>query len=169
MISFRLLSAFPTWHRLRFSSRTTDSHSGHVSIDRRAGLRVFSDLATATPLLLSQCKQFCWNDKESPKTMQTKRKTMIVTGAAKGIGAGVTNAFIERGHNVVANSLNITVSTLAVTDRLAVVRGDIGDPSDRVPDDTWQRTKSCWKVYPRCQSPDIRHLDSAARPYERSR
>ena len=61
--------------------------------------------------------------------MQTKRKTMIVTGAAKGIGAGVTNAFIERGYNVVANSLNITVSTFAATDRLAVVRGDIGDPS----------------------------------------
>ena len=61
--------------------------------------------------------------------MQTKRKTMIVTGAAKGIGAGVTNAFIERGYNVVANSLNITASTFAATDRLAVVPGDIGDPS----------------------------------------
>src|SRR5580692_4833172 len=61
--------------------------------------------------------------------MQTKLKTMIVTGAAKGIGAGVTNAFIERGYNVVANSLNITASTFAATDRLAVVRGDIGDPS----------------------------------------
>jgi NAD(P)-dependent dehydrogenase (short-subunit alcohol dehydrogenase family) len=61
--------------------------------------------------------------------MQTKRKTMIVTGAAKGIGAGVTNAFIERGYNVVANSLSITASTFAATDRLAVVRGDIGDPS----------------------------------------
>jgi len=54
---------------------------------------------------------------------------MIVTGAAKGIGAGVTNAFIERGYNVVANSLNITASTFAATDRLAVARGDIGDPS----------------------------------------
>ena len=61
--------------------------------------------------------------------METKRKTMIVTGAAKGIGAGVTNAFIERGYNVVANSLSITVSTFAPTDRLAVVQGDIGDPS----------------------------------------
>jgi NAD(P)-dependent dehydrogenase (short-subunit alcohol dehydrogenase family) len=61
--------------------------------------------------------------------MQTKRKTMIVTGTGKGIGAGVTNAFIERGYNVVANSLNITASTFAATDRLAVVRGDIGDPS----------------------------------------
>jgi NAD(P)-dependent dehydrogenase (short-subunit alcohol dehydrogenase family) len=61
--------------------------------------------------------------------MQTKRKTIIVTGAAKGIGAGVTNAFIERGYNVVANSLNITASTFAATDQLTVVRGDIGDPS----------------------------------------
>src|SRR5258708_5232867 len=54
---------------------------------------------------------------------------MIVTGAGQGIGAGVTNAFIERGYNVVGNSLNITASTFAATDRLAVVRGDIGDPS----------------------------------------
>jgi len=54
---------------------------------------------------------------------------MIVTGAAKGIGAGVTNAFIERGYNVVANSLKITASTFAATERLAVVPGDIGDPS----------------------------------------
>jgi NAD(P)-dependent dehydrogenase (short-subunit alcohol dehydrogenase family) len=61
--------------------------------------------------------------------MQTKRKTMIVTGAAKGIGAGVTNAFIERGYNVVANSLNITASAFAPSERLAVVRGDIGEPS----------------------------------------
>jgi NAD(P)-dependent dehydrogenase (short-subunit alcohol dehydrogenase family) len=61
--------------------------------------------------------------------MLTKRKTMIVTGAAKGIGAGVTNAFIERGYNVVANSRIITASTFAATERLAVVEGDIGDPS----------------------------------------
>lgn len=61
--------------------------------------------------------------------MQAKRKTMIVTGAGRGIGAGVTNAFIDRGYNVVANSLNITASTFAATDRLAVVPGDIGDPS----------------------------------------
>jgi NAD(P)-dependent dehydrogenase (short-subunit alcohol dehydrogenase family) len=61
--------------------------------------------------------------------MQTKRKTMVVTGAAKGIGAGVTSAFIERGYNVVANSLNIKASTFAVSERLAVVAGDIGDPA----------------------------------------
>ena len=61
--------------------------------------------------------------------MQAKRKTMIVTGAGQGIGAGVANAFIERGYNVVGNSLNITASTFATTDRLAVVPGDIGEPS----------------------------------------
>jgi hypothetical protein len=33
--------------------RTIDSHNGHLSISRRAGLRVSSDLATATPLPLS--------------------------------------------------------------------------------------------------------------------
>jgi NAD(P)-dependent dehydrogenase (short-subunit alcohol dehydrogenase family) len=61
--------------------------------------------------------------------MQSKRKTMIVTGAAKGIGAGVTNAFLEHGYNVVANSLNITAATFEATERLAVVPGDIGDAS----------------------------------------
>ena len=61
--------------------------------------------------------------------METKRKTMIVTGAGQGIGAGVTNAFIERGYNVVGNSLNIAGFSFPATDRLAVVPGDIGDPS----------------------------------------
>jgi NAD(P)-dependent dehydrogenase (short-subunit alcohol dehydrogenase family) len=63
------------------------------------------------------------------KLMQAKRKTMIVTGASKGIGAGVTNAFLARGYNVVGNSLNITASTFAPTSQLTVVRGDIADPS----------------------------------------
>ena len=58
--------------------------------------------------------------------MQTKRKTMIVTGAGQGIGAAVTNAFIERGYNVLGNALNITASTFGATDNLAVVSGDIG-------------------------------------------
>jgi NAD(P)-dependent dehydrogenase (short-subunit alcohol dehydrogenase family) len=60
--------------------------------------------------------------------MQLKRKTMIVTGASQGIGAGVTNAFMDRGYNVVANSQNITASSFAASERLAVVRGDIGHP-----------------------------------------
>ena len=56
-------------------------------------------------------------------------KTMIVTGASKGIGAGVTKAFIERGYNVVANSLDITKSTFAATEKLALVDGNIGEAS----------------------------------------
>src|SRR5215472_2314581 len=56
-------------------------------------------------------------------------KTMIVTGAAHGIGAGVTKAFLERGYNVVANSLNFRDSALAPSQNLAFVEGDIGDSS----------------------------------------
>jgi NAD(P)-dependent dehydrogenase (short-subunit alcohol dehydrogenase family) len=59
--------------------------------------------------------------------MESKRKTMIVTGAGKGIGAGVTSAFLELGYNVVANSLTIKASTFEASERLAVVPGDIGD------------------------------------------
>jgi NAD(P)-dependent dehydrogenase (short-subunit alcohol dehydrogenase family) len=61
--------------------------------------------------------------------MQVKRKTMIVTGASQGIGAGVTKAFTKRGYNVVANSRKITESELTPTDRLALVDGNIGDAS----------------------------------------
>jgi NAD(P)-dependent dehydrogenase (short-subunit alcohol dehydrogenase family) len=61
--------------------------------------------------------------------MQAKRKTMIVTGAGQGIGAGVTNALIERGYNVVANSRNITNSALVPSERLALVDGNIGEAS----------------------------------------
>jgi NAD(P)-dependent dehydrogenase (short-subunit alcohol dehydrogenase family) len=42
-----------------------------------------------------------------------KTRTMIVTGAAKGNGAGVTKAFIDRGYNVAADSLDFTNSALA--------------------------------------------------------
>jgi NAD(P)-dependent dehydrogenase (short-subunit alcohol dehydrogenase family) len=60
---------------------------------------------------------------------RTKPRTMIVTGASQGIGAGVTKAFIERGYNVVASSLDFTKSTLAPAERLAFVDGDIGQAS----------------------------------------
>src|SRR5271169_3599793 len=58
--------------------------------------------------------------------MQPKPKTMIVTGASRGIGAGVTKAFLLRGDNVVANSLTFTNSPLAPTEKLALVNGNIG-------------------------------------------
>jgi NAD(P)-dependent dehydrogenase (short-subunit alcohol dehydrogenase family) len=62
--------------------------------------------------------------------MNSTRKTAIVTGASQGIGAGVAKAFVERGYNVVANSLRVTQSTeIAAFDRVALVEGDIGDPA----------------------------------------
>jgi NAD(P)-dependent dehydrogenase (short-subunit alcohol dehydrogenase family) len=62
-------------------------------------------------------------------TDQAKRKTMIVTGASQGIGAGVTKAFIKHGYNVVANSRKITESEFAPTERLVLVDGNVGDAS----------------------------------------
>jgi NAD(P)-dependent dehydrogenase (short-subunit alcohol dehydrogenase family) len=56
-------------------------------------------------------------------------KTMVVTGASQGIGAGVTKAFIKRGYSVVANSLNFTNSEVAPAERLALVDGNIGEAS----------------------------------------
>ena len=59
--------------------------------------------------------------------MQPKRGTMIVTGAAKGIGAGVTRAFIDRGYNVVANSRDFANSAFAPSEKLALVDGERGN------------------------------------------
>src|SRR3954463_881386 len=62
--------------------------------------------------------------------MSIPRKTVIVTGASQGIGAGIVNGFVERGFNVVANSRKITQSTeVKASDRVALVDGDIGDPA----------------------------------------
>ena len=55
-------------------------------------------------------------------------KTMIVTGASQGIGAGVVKAFVGRGYHVVANSRHITKSdAFEESDKLALVDGDIGE------------------------------------------
>jgi NAD(P)-dependent dehydrogenase (short-subunit alcohol dehydrogenase family) len=54
---------------------------------------------------------------------------MIVTGASQGIGAGVTKAFLDRGYNVVANSLHLTNAAFAPSEKLALVEGDIGKPA----------------------------------------
>jgi len=37
-----------------------------------------------------------------------QKKTAIVTGALQGIGAGLVEAFLKLGYNVVGNSRNIT-------------------------------------------------------------
>lgn len=55
------------------------------------------------------------------------KKTAIVTGAQKGIGAGVVEAFLKNGYNVVGTSLNITQSSTA-SPSLVLIDGDIGKP-----------------------------------------
>jgi NAD(P)-dependent dehydrogenase (short-subunit alcohol dehydrogenase family) len=60
--------------------------------------------------------------------MASKQKTVIVTGASQGIGAGVVEAFLNRGYNVVANSRNISTSgKFKPAANLALVDGNIGE------------------------------------------
>jgi NAD(P)-dependent dehydrogenase (short-subunit alcohol dehydrogenase family) len=40
--------------------------------------------------------------------MANTAKTAIVTGASQGIGAGLVDAFLQRGYSAVANSRHIT-------------------------------------------------------------
>jgi NAD(P)-dependent dehydrogenase (short-subunit alcohol dehydrogenase family) len=57
---------------------------------------------------------------------------MIVTGAAKGNGAGVTKAFIDRGYNVAPDSLDFTNSALAPFLKGLSPTGGISDFDDMV-------------------------------------
>src|ERR1700733_11010527 len=60
--------------------------------------------------------------------MASKKKTVIVTGASQGIGAGVVQSFLDRGYNVVANSRKIKKSrAFSESDHLALVDGSIGE------------------------------------------
>jgi NAD(P)-dependent dehydrogenase (short-subunit alcohol dehydrogenase family) len=60
--------------------------------------------------------------------MSGDSKTVIVTGASQGIGAGVVSAFLEKGYKVVANSRSITKKgVFALSNKLELVDGDIGD------------------------------------------
>jgi len=59
--------------------------------------------------------------------MNNPTKTVIVTGASQGIGAGVVQAFLARGYNVVGTARNATKSKeLSASDQLALIDGDIG-------------------------------------------
>ena len=59
--------------------------------------------------------------------MEHNRKTVIVTGASQGIGAGVVRAFLARGYNVVGTARSATKSKeLSPSDHLALIDGDIG-------------------------------------------
>ena len=60
-------------------------------------------------------------------TNTTRSQVAIVTGASSGIGLGVTQALLERGYRVVANSRSITKSkVLKPSSNLVLVDGDIG-------------------------------------------
>jgi NAD(P)-dependent dehydrogenase (short-subunit alcohol dehydrogenase family) len=52
-------------------------------------------------------------------------KTAIVTGASRGIGAGLVEGFLKEGYNVIATSRDVSRS-LTASPRLALVDGDIG-------------------------------------------
>lgn len=57
-------------------------------------------------------------------------KTVLITGASQGIGAGLANTFLARGYNVVATSRRVSqTKEIAASDRLARVDGDIADPA----------------------------------------
>jgi NAD(P)-dependent dehydrogenase (short-subunit alcohol dehydrogenase family) len=61
--------------------------------------------------------------------MTDRQKVAIITGASRGIGAGLVEAFLKRGYNVVANSRTITkTNPFGPSPNLALVDGDIGDP-----------------------------------------
>jgi NAD(P)-dependent dehydrogenase (short-subunit alcohol dehydrogenase family) len=57
--------------------------------------------------------------------MTVSRRVAVITGGSQGIGAGLVEAFLQRGHQVVATSRSIQPSA---NHDLATVAGDIGDP-----------------------------------------
>lgn len=60
--------------------------------------------------------------------MTSEPRTVIVTGASQGIGAGIVRTFLEQGYSVLATSRNISKSGAFVpSEKLAMVDGDIGE------------------------------------------
>jgi NAD(P)-dependent dehydrogenase (short-subunit alcohol dehydrogenase family) len=64
-------------------------------------------------------------------SMSAHQKVAVVTGASRGIGAGLVEAFLERNYLVVANSRSICPGASA---QLLPVAGDVADPktADRI-------------------------------------
>ena len=56
--------------------------------------------------------------------MVSEQKVAVITGAGRGIGAALVDAYRARNYRVVANSLSIVPSS---DDDIVTVRGDIGD------------------------------------------
>jgi len=55
----------------------------------------------------------------------SNKKKAIITGASHGIGAGLVEAFLKQGYNVVATALD-TTGSLTASPSLVVIDGDIG-------------------------------------------
>ena len=57
-------------------------------------------------------------------------KTIVITGASQGIGAGLVNTLASRGYNVVATSRSVSRSSeIPASDKVVRVDGDIADPA----------------------------------------
>lgn len=66
--------------------------------------------------------------------MQSKKKTVVITGASSGIGLALCGAYLGRGYNVVGNSrtierLKAAALSLGSPDNFLLVAGDIGLPA----------------------------------------
>jgi NAD(P)-dependent dehydrogenase (short-subunit alcohol dehydrogenase family) len=60
-------------------------------------------------------------------TNSNEKQVAIVTGASSGIGLGITQALLQHGYRIVANSINISKSKdLKPSSDLILVDGDIG-------------------------------------------
>jgi len=60
----------------------------------------------------------------------SKSKTIVITGASQGIGAGLVNTLAGRGYNVVATSRSVSRSSeIPASDKVVRVDGDIADPA----------------------------------------
>ncbi|PTQ13027.1 3-oxoacyl-ACP reductase [Sphingomonas oleivorans] len=57
----------------------------------------------------------------------TNMKTVIITGASQGIGAGLVAAYRAKGWRVVANSRSIRTDAFGDDPGIAIVEGDVGD------------------------------------------
>ena len=109
----------------RFQKPTVALGPSYIDMTSRSKGRIATG---TTPLQVAAGEQ----DPERRSMMSLKaadsQKTIIVTGASQGIGAGTVKAFLDRGYGVVANSRNITRSgAFEASERLALVDGNIAE------------------------------------------